>query len=470
MKIIDKCKNGIYLVENFKLFGFIELFKKMQKSSKTKYYFLYIPILKIIKSDVSTKYKLFSFIPLFEIKSKKKNYYDKLQCLHNKILLKLQKKAANKQKIRVGFYIIEVFQYVSLYEEMLKSDFYEPFIVVVPDVSKKDTSIEKMLSVYDTLKSKYTNVFVGYDTNSKKYVDFSNNTDIAFFGNPYQSMAHDYHFIWHMLKNNVLTCYQNYAYNTVCWGRDQVFTMPFYNSCWKIFTESAEDIQLLQSCQAIKGKNAYLTGYCKMDKLADVKAEPHKRKRILLCPHHTINFKHLQLSNFLRYSDFFLELPKKYPDIDFIWRPHQLLINSLSKYWSKEEAQAYYDKITSYPNVIYSTGQDYFQTFIDSDAMIHDCGSFTAEYLFTGKPCCYMLKSIEEIEKTFVEIGQKCLENYYKSFNEADIYNFIEKVVISGEDPLKDKREKFSNYLKLNYPNVGKKIAEYIKEQILNTK
>ena len=149
---------------------------------------------------------------------------------------------------------------------MLKSDFFEPFIVVIPDVMRKEISLSCMKNSYELLKSKYENVYMGMDEKTGKYLDFSDKLDVVFFGNPYQSMVHDYHFIWHMLKNNVLTCYQNYAYNTVCWGRDQVFTLPFYNSCWKIFTESAEDIQLLQSCQAIKGKNAYLTGYCKMDK------------------------------------------------------------------------------------------------------------------------------------------------------------------------------------------------------------
>ena len=130
--------------------------------------------------------------------------------------------------------------------------------------------------------------------------------------------------------------------------------------------------------------------------------------------------------------------------------------------------QNYYDKMLSFPNVKYDTGQDYFQTFVNSDAMIHDCGSFTAEYLFTGKPCCYMLKNVEEIRQTFLPIGQKCLDNYYKAFDKEEICSFIENVVLNGEDPLKEQRENFSNYLKLNYPFVGMKIADYIKQQILN--
>ena len=65
---------------------------------------------------------------------------------------------------------------------------------------------------------KYENVYMGMDEKTGKYIDFSDKLDIVFFGNPYSSMAHPYHFIWEILKKNILTCYQNYGYNTVLWG------------------------------------------------------------------------------------------------------------------------------------------------------------------------------------------------------------------------------------------------------------
>ena len=374
----------------------------------------------------------------------------------------------NGQKIRVGFYIVEVFQYASIYEEMLKSDFFEPFIVVVPDVLRKEITISCMKKSYELLRSKYENVYMGMDEKTGKYLDFSDKLDVVFFCNPYQQMAHPYHFIWKMLEKNILTCYQNYGYNTVLWGRNYICSMPFYNSCWKVFADSEESYNDLLAYQPRKAENAWISGYSKMDKLADVTPKKNLRKQILLCPHHTIDYENLQLSNFLKYSDFFLKLPQKYPEIDFIFRPHQLLKYNLSKYWSEEKAEEYYNKILSYPNVKYDTGQDYFQTFVNSDAMIHDCGSFTAEYLFTGKPCCYMLKNVEEISQTFLPIGQRCLDNYYKAFNQEEICSFIENVVLKEDDPMKKDREEFSNYLKLNYPKVGKKITEYIKQEILN--
>lgn len=73
-----------------------------------------------------------------------------------------------------------------------------------------------------------------------------------------------------------------------------------------------------------------------MDKLASIEYKNKTRKQILLCPHHTINTKELDLSNFLTYSDLFLELPQLYPDVDFIFRPHPLLKYNLTKYWGEQ--------------------------------------------------------------------------------------------------------------------------------------
>ncbi len=469
-KNIEDIENGGYKISSFRLFGFLPFFSKWENDLHTYYKIFGIPFLHIKKTCNKEVYKLFSILPILKIKHNFFITYKTLNKHYAKVLKTLKSRALKGKKIRVAFYVIEVFQYASIYENMLKSDFFEPFIVVVPDVMRKDISISCMKTSYASLKSKYENVYMGYDEDKSKYIDFSDKLDIVFFGNPYHALVDSYHFIWHMLKKNILTCYQNYGYNTVLWGREHICNLPFYNSCWRVFADSKESLDDLIEHQPRRAENAWLSGYCKMDKLAGVQLLPNERKQILLCPHHTLNFDALQLSNFLKYSDFFLKLPEKYPQIDFIFRPHQLLRYNLAKHWSEERAQAYFDKITSFPNVKYDVGQDYFQTFANSDAMIHDCGSFTAEYLFTGKPCCYMLKNKEEIDNLFLPIGQKCLENYYQAFSEDDICRFIDDVILGGNDSLKQQREEFSDYLKLNYPQVGKKITEYIKQEILNAK
>lgn len=95
-------------------------------------------------------------------------------------------------------------------------------------------------------------------------------------------------------------------------------------------------------------------------------------------------------------------------------------------------------------------------------------GSFIS--LSRDQSCCYMLKNSNDINKVFLPMGQKCLDNYYKAFNKDDILNFIDNVVIKGIDPMKNQRDKFLKELRLNYPNAGKRIVEYIKQEIVSVK
>ena len=471
---IQNLKDGVestsfYILDKFKIFQI----DKLLMGGNNSYKLLKIPIFQTKSIRNGIKFRLLPFLPIrpsFKLKSKKITSYDLLDKHYKQTLIKLNSRFKNGQKIRVGFYIVEVFQYASIYEEMLKSEFFEPFIVVVPDFARKEINLDFMNKVYDSLSSKYQAVYKGYNEQNDEYIDFADKLDIVFFGNPYEVMAHPNHFIWHMLKKNILTCFQSYAYFIADWSRAHVMASPFWNACWRVFVDSYENYNDLIMYNIRKGANAYISGYAKMDKLASIEYKNKTRKQILLCPHHTINTKELELSNFLTYSDLFLELPKLYPEIDFIFRPHPLLKYNLTKYWGESKTNKYYDQIAAYSNAIYDNSEDYLETFANSDAIIHDCGSFTAEYLFVNKPCCYMLKNSNDINKMFLPMGQKCLDNYYKAFNQDDILNFIDNVVIKGIDPMKNQRDKFLQELRLNYPNAGKRIVEYIKQEIVSVK
>ena len=95
-------------------------------------------------------------------------------------------------------------------------------------------------------------------------------------------------------------------------------------------------------------------------------------------------------------------------------------------------------------------------------------GSFIS--LSRDQPCCYMLKNSNDINKVFLPMGQKCLDNYYKAFNKDDILNFIDNVVIKGIDPMKSQRDKFLQELRLNYSNVAQIIVEHIIREIVYVK
>ena len=73
--------------------------------------------------------------------------------------------------------------------------------------------------------------------------------------------------------------------------------------------------------------------------------------------------------------------------------------------------------------------------------MIHDCGSFILEYLYTGNPVMYLVKD-ENIDSKWNETYQKAYHLHYKAKTKEEIERFIQNV-ISGKDNLKAKREAF---------------------------
>lgn len=386
----------------------------------------------------------------------------------------IHKKYKKNGKIKVGFIVIfnSVFPERPVFEKMLGDNVLDPYIIVVPNVSRTyQFKIDTYNEAFAHLSSEYPGrVIGGYDEKNDRYLELNDEYSVIFFANPYKNLVHPLHEIEYFLDKNVLTLYANYGLAVVKFW-EEVIETDFYNYLWRSCIETPGNMEFLKSKEKIKGRNGIVTGCLKMDKLDAFKSKPDKtRKMIMICPHHTVwGWKSLNISNFLEYYKLFIELPKIYPEIDFVFRPHPLLFENLKshKIWTQKQIDEYLEEMLKSSNIVYDTTGDYHEVFADSDAMIHDCASFTGEYLYTEKPCCYMLKKGANLSDTYIPLGEKCLENYYHAYSSDDICKFIEDVVINGNDPLKEQRTAFSrNELKVNYPHTSEFIIDYIKKKI----
>ena len=138
-----------------------------------------------------------------------------------------------------------------------------------------------------------------------------------------------------------------------------------------------------------------------------------------------------------------LSMAHKYRNsIELCFKPHPLLKNKLYHAWGKEKTEDYYRKWKDGENTFYIDGE-YIDLFMTSDAMIHDSGSFMIEYLYVNKPVMRTYNG-EDPTKMYNDFTLKCLDYYYKAFNEKDIETFIVNV-IQEEDSLKSLRTKFLN-------------------------
>lgn len=392
----------------------------------------------------------------------------------DKLLKNLRNKVKHGSRVKVGFLVVfdSVFQSLSLFEKMLQDDLFEPFIIVIPDVCRgKDNQMTRLSSTYVTLSSLYSGyVFKGYDENTDTYVDFSGKMDIAVFNNPYDGMTHDIFGVKY-LRSKVLTVFVNYFYCGKLKQELDVIKSIEFSSFWKVFLENDISQKIVTENSIRKGKNTYVSGYVKMDGLSNVIQKHLDRKKIIIAPHHTVKNIHsrLALSNFLRYADFILNLPNRYPDVDFVFRPHPLLFIHLLNYgiWTQRQIDKYIDRIKMIPNILYQSGGEYFDVFVNSDALIHDCGSFLAEYFYTGKPQCFCLRQDKELSDNFTDNGINMLSYVYKALNEEDITKFIDEVVVNQMDYMHVSRLEYATKnLMINYPNASVYALEHIKKQL----
>lgn len=447
--------------------------------------------------DFIAKVKLMKIAKIFQLivdllRGKKHfqiNIYDDFWKLNDKMIKKsverLKSKIAQNEKIKVYFFVIydSCFPAAPVFETMLNDNIFEPYVVVIPDVSRGYKNMFYQLDkTFDTLSSKYANINIGgggyksyllhsFDKIQSNFIDFSHDIDIVCSANPYDEMTHSLYGIKTLTPKGVLSFFISYGFMPDYYSRKHIINRLELNLCWKVFVDTPYNLNESKYYTEIKGKNAILTGYAKMDTLAHVKSTKRERKKIIIAPHHTIynNFIELPLSNFLIYADFFLKLYDKYPQIDFVFRPHPLLVVALAKdeYWGQEKLDNYLAKLKEFNNVEYQEGGEYFETFINSDGIIHDCSSFICEYLYTDNPCCYMLKSQKQISEVFHKLGQECLKHYYQAFNQNDIIEFIENAVLKGQDTKKEERIKFAKEnIRINYPNVSQKIIENLKADL----
>lgn len=377
-----------------------------------------------------------------------------------------------------------VFSAKFLYRKMLEEPAFEVSIVVIPDIARGEENMFYQMQKTSKSLSSYPNVLQSYNVEQKIFMDFSDKFDMVCFDSPYDTMTHTFYTIGYLSKNT-LTFHIPYGFMGNLKYDLSIFSSLEYSLLWRVYVENLSNKSLIEEYQATDIDNLCVIGFPKMDTLKDIIEQyspqmqrPTRRKKIIIAPHHTVysDFS-LKLSNFVDFSEFFLELPLHYPQIDFIFRPHPLLFLALLRHkiyetLKGEDTQAFIDnylsKIEKIPNMTYQEGGDYFETFATSDALIHDCGSFIAEYLYTDKPEAFILQSQEVISREFTALGTEVLKHCYLVSISQEILAFIDTVVIAGQDTKKQSRLDFANKaIRINYPQATDYCLNDIKRSLL---
>ena len=340
-----------------------------------------------------------------------------------------------KDKIRTVFILTEVGVWKTelLYLEMLKHPRFEPILLVLPS-TENDKAYDEVITFLN--QKDYS-----YSTLQGKTIKDSIHPDIIFYQKPYPGVLERKHGFWENLY--ALFCYAHYGFHSIMtdWAINEGSQRYAWIDCYE--NNSAKDEATTISRN--QGRNFVVTGLPMMDELtiaaSQNKHKASQKKTIIWAPHHSITQGLLEYSTFLSYANFMIEMANKYKnEVEFIFKPHPLLQPKLRALWGEEKTTKYYDQWASMPNTRIELGK-YIDIFAESDAMIHDCGSFTIEYLYFNKPVMYLTNGVDH-ETGMAQYAKEAYHMHYFGRNKEDIDTFIQNVLL-GIDPMREARQEY---------------------------
>lgn len=369
------------------------------------------------------------------------------------------KKLKDKDCLEVAFFLAipGMWKADEVFKAMQRHPHFHPYAVIYPFAVYKDFVAEEEQRTIDRcreyVEKKGFEYVIPYDEKRRKWLDIRSvvKPDIVVFTNPYKDSYPKY-YVDHFKE--IFTCYIPYGFSSISLLRKN-YDSFFINLVGLHFVETELHLKMVAENSRNKAENAVVTGYPATEVFLrddhvpkDLwKPQSKAKKKVIFAPHHSIDQKEYT-SLFLEVCDVMLEMAEKYKDaIQFAFKPHQVLLFKLQQLWGVEKTKAYYDKWDALENgQLVSDG--YVDLFLTSDAMIHECGSFTTEYLFVRKPVMYLCSETDMTGK-FNEFGIHSFNCHYHGRTREDIDRFLQEVVIEGNDPMKPVRDCFfEEYLK----------------------
>ncbi len=406
-----------------------------------------------------SKYKL--FIGEYLQKKSRKKIFDKFK---------------ENKKLKISFLAqrpgMWCFDYV--YKIFKNDSRFDVDVVVMPDARyDKDFMIKCLKQTEQELLDKNIKPVLGYDIKNDKVLNFKKeiNPDIIFYSEFWKPHFKKEFYITNFLDK--ITLLNDYGFSV----KQEELTANFeLNNLVDIyFRPSDVHINMAKEVMDNGGINTIATRSPKLDMLFDEEFKPvdvwkkqeKTKKRIIWAPHYNSNTPSSMYQNdgFWFLHEFMLTIAEKYKDdVQFIFRPHPVLYTFLTKVWGEERTQEYYEKWDKLENGQYFTGE-FADLFATSDAMIMDCCSFMAEYTAFNKP---LFHTVTKTSRTNMNsFGEILYENFYIPTQdlEKDIEDFIQDVVINGNDYKKEQRTQMVQecFGKIN----GKTASENIYDEII---
>ena len=377
---------------------------------------------------------------------------------------KIANKLRTKSKIRVLFLVSEISKWKaqSLYDLMDKSERFEPVIAITILTGAHlgdDKTRNNAEEIYNYFAQKGMRVEYAYKNH--EYIDLKElNPDIIFYQQPWSldTIQNTRHMSKYALTFYVPYYVNNHTLLPMDYDKDfHKFLFRHY-----VLNKDWENLYRKES----KRDNIYGLGHTMLDSIYLNKHKETNNDYVIYAPHHS--FEHEFNQNKLNYGTFnkngkeILEYAKKHPELNWVFKPHPKLKHTLLTIGVREEEiEEYWN---GWRNIgIVCEDASYMDLFLDSKALITDCGSFLTEYFCTGKPLIHLIPQ-HTIET--IDIAQKIFDTFYKVYNLDEMYETFDKVLIQNQDDKKEYRHKVLKESGLTDNYAAKNIMEDIEKVI----
>ena len=390
------------------------------------------------------------------------------KCRYQRILTRIRKREQGK-KIRVLFMSDNVSKWKcqSVYDAMLRSDYFEPLIGITMKPREMCASVEIRNKIVSERSAYFTRigdkVIIVCDPQKGKFLDIGCfDPDIVFFEEPW--LLPDSQSVYR-ISTCALTCYVPYSYE-VAFNKKFVCMRKFHRLMWRIFANSEERVELYEQSNRnfeMAGK-AVSFGYPLLDYFNNVESY-EKRDLVIYAPHFSFHVDGqesiLKLGTFDWNGREMLSYAKEHPEISWAFKPHPGLFDRLvdSGVMTALEASQYYAEWEKVGVGCYDG--NYLQYFSKAKALITDCGSFLVEFIPTKMPIIRMIRNDTNWKPT--PAHKKLFSTYYTARDWNELKTILDQVVINGQDPKCECRLSVAKELGLWGSNAGESITDFLK-------
>lgn len=444
--------------------------------------------------DKFTYYYLAVFLEAAQQLENGKEFYWKIKSyLENINIRKLQK----QEKIIVGFIANYASSWIGdeLYYLFRQSDKFEPYVFLIANHApgqSPEQIIEEYAKNLAYFQSRELRVVQTMDTKTGiqyTWEQMGIKPQLCIWLTPWIALFRESFY----LLNYSLDVLHTYIPYGIMAADNERKTFPYdqynqllHNMTWKNFEESRNSFEMAEKYAFVGSRNAFYTGYPKMDafyvKDLDekdpwdellLKSGNPDVKKIIYAPHHTLaSDEPVNFSTFASNYMYFLELAEKFQE-ETVWvfKPHPHLIFKAIKegiFADESEWNAYLQKWRNLKNADVMEEGMYHSLFKKSDAMILDSVSFLAEYLYVQKPLLMLTRD----GQYFNDFGKELMKVHYQAAgtDREAIEAFVADIVLDENDEKKEMREEFFkqnlDYLQMFGKNAAANIFELISQEL----